>query len=113
MLAVFQAEQSTLADDITDFIDENDREDNVNDTEDIDSFISRVEQLRSKDRRIHQKLPSFCISSIEQLQSKYRLIHRKLPSLEDDYKIHYGKEFMKVIVSILKRRLDATITKGS
>ena len=44
-LAELQAEQSTLADDITDFIDENDLEDNINDIEDIDSCICRIKKL--------------------------------------------------------------------
>ena len=38
-LAEFQAEQATLTDDITDILDENDLEDNIDKVEDIDSFI--------------------------------------------------------------------------
>ena len=65
-LAELQAEQSTLADDITDFLDENDLEGNINEAEDTDSCISRIEQVRSK----------------------YRRIHKDLANLKDDYEIH-------------------------
>ena len=77
-LAELQADQSTLAHNITDFIDEDDLGGNVNDIEDIDSCISRTEQLRSK----------------------YSCIHKVLVNLKDDYKIHYWKGFMEGIASI-------------
>ena len=47
-LAEFQAEQATLTDDITDILDENNLEDNIDKVEDIHSFISWIKQLQSK-----------------------------------------------------------------
>ena len=47
-ISQLQTEQATLADDNNDFLDENNLNDNISDIEDIESCISRIEQLRSK-----------------------------------------------------------------
>ena len=70
--------QATLADNINDFLDENNLDDNISDIEDIES----------------------CISWIEQLRSKYRRTHKDLLKLSDNYEINYGKEFVETITSI-------------
>ena len=68
-ISQFQTEQATLADDISDFLDENNLNDNISDIEDIESCISRIEQLRSK----------------------YRRTHKDLSKLSDNYEINYGE----------------------
>ena len=96
-ISQFQTEQATLADDISDFLDENNLNDNISDIEDIESCISRIEQLRSK----------------------YRRTHKDLLKLSDNYEINYGKEFVETITSIKyyikeanrKKKHDTTITE--
>ena len=85
-----QTEQATLADDINDFIDENNLDDNISDIEDIESCISRIEQLRSK----------------------YRRTHKDLPKLSNNYEINYGKEFLETITSIKCYIKEANGRKG-
>ena len=85
-----QTEQATLADDINDFIDENNLDDNISDIEDIESCISRIEQLRSK----------------------YRRTHKDLPKLSNNYEINYGKEFLETITSIKCYFKEANRRKG-
>ena len=50
-ISQLQTEQATLADDINDFLDENNLDDKISDIEDIESCISQTEQCRSKYRR--------------------------------------------------------------
>ena len=77
-ISQLQVEQATLADDMNDFLDENNLNDNISDIQDIESCISRIEQLRSK----------------------YRHTHKDLSKLSDNYEINYGKEFLETITSI-------------
>ena len=77
-ISQLQTEQSTLADDINDFLDENNLDENINDIEDIESCISRIEQLRSK----------------------YRRVHKDLSKLIDNYEVNYGKEQLEIIALI-------------
>ena len=85
-----QTEQATLADDINDFIDENNLDDNISDIEDIESCISRIEQIRSK----------------------YRRTPKDLSKLSDNYEINYGKEFLETITSIKCYIKEANRRKG-
>ena len=89
-ISQFQTEQATLADDISDFLDENNLNDNISDIEDIESCISRIEQLRSK----------------------YRRTHKDLPKLSNNYEINYGKEFLETITSIKCYIKEANRRKG-
>ena len=89
-ISQFQTEQATLADDISDFLDENNLNDNISDIEDIESCISRIEQLRSK----------------------YRRTHKDLPKLSNNYEINYGKEFLETITSIKCYIKEANGRKG-
>ena len=50
-----KVDESTLAEDIADYIDENDVGDSST-VEEFDSIISRVEQLRTSYRRLHNEL---------------------------------------------------------
>ena len=77
-ISQLQAEQATLEDDINDFLDENNLDDNISDIEDIESCISRNEQLRSK----------------------YRRTHKDLSKLSNNYEINYGKESLETNGSI-------------
>ena len=85
-----QTEQATLADDINNFLDENNLDDNISDIEDIESCISRIEQLRSK----------------------YRRTHKDLSKLSNNYEIKYGKEFLETITSITYYIKEANRRKG-
>ena len=49
-------EESTLSDDIVDFIDENLVEDLIGSTEELDVAILKVENLRTKYRKVHKEL---------------------------------------------------------
>ena len=89
-ISQLQTEQATLADDINDFLDENNLDDNISDIEDIESCISRIEQLRSK----------------------YRRTHKDLSKLSDNYEINYGKEFLETITSIKCYIKEANRRKG-
>ena len=86
-----QAEQATLADDINDFLDENNLDDNISDIEDIESCISRIEQLRSK----------------------YRRTHKDLSKLSNNYETNYGKEFLETNGSIKCYIKEANRRKGT
>ena len=59
-------------------LDENDLEESINNVEEID----------------------YCITKIEKLRSKHRRIHKNLASLKDDYEIKYRKEFLEMTASI-------------
>ena len=89
-ISQFQTEQATLADDISDFLDENNLNDNISDIEDIESCISRIEQLRSKSR----------------------CTHKNLSKLSNNYEINYGKEFLEMITSIKCYIKEANRRKG-
>ena len=89
-ISQLQTEQATLADDINDFLDENNLDDNISDIEDIESCISRNEQLRSK----------------------YRRTHKEVSKLGDNYEINYGKEFLETITSIKCYMKEANRRKG-
>ena len=89
-ISQLQTEQATSADDINDFLDENNLDDNISDIEDIESCISRIEQLRSK----------------------YRRTHKDLPKLSNNYEINYGKEFLETITSIKCYIKEANRRKG-
>ena len=89
-ISQLQTEQATSADDINDFLDENNLDDNISDIEDIESCISRIEQLRSK----------------------YRRTHKDLPKLSNNYEINYGKEFLETITSIKCYIKEANGRKG-
>ena len=89
-ISQLQTEQATLADDINDFLDENNLDDNISDIEDIES----------------------CISLIEELRSKYRHTHKDLSKLSDSYEINYGKEFLETITSIKCYIKEANRRKG-
>ena len=90
-ISQLQTEQATSADDINDFLDENNLDDNISDIEDIESCISRIEQLRSK----------------------YRRTHKDLSKLSDNYEINYGKEFLETIASIKCYIKEANRRKGT
>ena len=90
-ISQLQAEQATLADDIKDFLDENNLDDNISDIEDIESCISRNEQLRSK----------------------YRRTHKDLSKLSNNYEINYGKEFLETNGSIKRYIKEANRRKGT
>ena len=89
-ISQLQTEQATSADDINDFLDENNLDDNISDIEDIESCISRIEQLRSK----------------------YRRTHKDLSKLSNNYEINYGKEFLETIASIKCYIKEANRRKG-
>ena len=89
-ISQLQTEQATLADDINDFLDENNLDDNISDIEDIESCISRIEQLRSKSR----------------------CTHKNLSKLSNNYEINYGKEFLEMITSIKCYIKEANRRKG-
>ena len=66
--AALDSEQSTLIDDILDFIDEKVIESDMS-IEEIESHISKIEQMRTKLRRIHK--------DIEKLTENYETIYAK------------------------------------
>ena len=90
-ISQLQTEQAALADDINDFLDENNLDDNIIDIEDIESWISQIEQLRGKHRRTH----------------------KDLSKLSDNYEINYGKEFLETIASIKCYIKEANRRKGT
>ena len=72
-------EESVIKDDIKDMIDENPISDIDESTEDLDSAISKIEDLRTKYRRVHKEL---------------------LQSLGDEYENSYGKIYETFIDGI-------------
>ena len=89
-ISQLQTEQATLADDINDFLDENNLDDNIIDIDDIEFWISQIEQLRGKHRRTH----------------------KDLLKLSDNYEINYGKEFLETIASVKCYIKEANRRKG-
>ena len=89
-ISQLQTEQATLADDINDFLDENNLDDNIIDIDDIEFWISQIEQLRGKHRRTH----------------------KDLSKLSDNYEINYGKEFLETIASVKCYIKEANRRKG-
>ena len=67
-----KVDKFTLAEDIADYIDENDVG-NSNTVDEIDSKISRVEQLRTSYRRLHNELK---ITKIDMLKNIKRVMKR-------------------------------------
>ena len=67
-----KVDEFTLAEDIADYIDENDVG-NSNTVDEIDSKISRVEQLRTSYRRLHNELK---ITKIDMLKNIKRVMKR-------------------------------------
>ena len=93
-----KVDEFTLAEDIADYIDEIDVG-NSSTMEEIDSKISRVEQLRTSYRRLHNELTIT-------LQDRYP------EEYEEDYEKKLQKNYIKNVQSLICQRRDQKLTSS-
>ena len=93
-----KVDEFTLAEDIADYIDEIDVG-NSSTMEEIDSKISRVEQLRTSYRRLHNELTIT-------LQDRYP------EEYEEDYEKKLQKNYIKNVQSLMCQRRDQKLTSS-
>ena len=93
-----KVDEFTLAEDIADYIDEIDVG-NSSTIEEIDSKISRVEQLRTSYRRLHNELTIT-------LQDRYP------EEYEEDYEKKLQKNYIKNVQSLICQRRDQKLTSS-
>ena len=70
---------STIADDIKDFIDENEVDENL--TTEVDCKICKIEELRASYRKLYNQLKIFSEASYEELYGRDK--ERQLSSMKD------------------------------
>ena len=85
-------EESTLSDDIVDFIDENLVEDLIGSTEELDAAILKVENLRTKYRKVHKELEQ----QFEDYNNTFKTIYEEKVVQIKDY-IKTCKEAKRII----------------
>ena len=93
-----KVDEFTLAEDIADYIDEIDVG-NSSTMEEIDSKISRIEQLRTSYRRLHNELTIT-------LQDRYP------EEYEEDYEKKLQKNYIKNVQSLMCQRRDQKLTSS-